>query len=379
MRARVLGTVLGIATLAASSALAQTAGQSTVSLGGVVDLIGRNTQADLTNRDSSGASYLDALRTTLFVDAALQNNVQLHTQFLIYGYGDVFLYGGYVTFKDVAGGPVSFNAGLIPTTIGQWGPRTHSDTNPLVGVPLMWNHETSLFLWEPQAGVADLLAARDTRPQGGVPMVYESWWNTGVEAYGSAGAFDWSLAAITGSPSLPTRDRAKDLPQGTVRLVWNASPALAVGASGFGGTWLWYGLPGITDKSADDKLNYGGGADLTWTMRYLEVHSEYMVERWDHPVLPTLKAQSAYLEAKYKLHPRWYVAARGETFRPDKVRDDSGNLVHWDYPVNRIEYGVGFHPTPGVTIKGVIQSNRFVGGADSLDENHYLIQLSTRF
>jgi hypothetical protein len=59
MRARVFGTVLGLATMAAASAPAQTA-QSTVSLGGVVDLIGRNDQVDVTNRDSSGASYLDA-------------------------------------------------------------------------------------------------------------------------------------------------------------------------------------------------------------------------------------------------------------------------------------------------------------------------------
>src|SRR5262249_23173439 len=93
MRARVLGTMLGIAAMTASTALAEQSAQSTVSLGGIVDLIGRNDEADLTNRDSSGASNLDALRTTLFVDAALQNNVQLFTQFLIYGYGDVFLYG----------------------------------------------------------------------------------------------------------------------------------------------------------------------------------------------------------------------------------------------------------------------------------------------
>jgi hypothetical protein len=313
------------------------------------------------------------------VDAALQNNVQLFTQFLIYGYGDVFLYGGYLRFKDVAGGPVSLNVGLIPTTVGQWGPRAHSDTNPLVGVPLMMNHETSLTIWTPEANVAALLAARDTRPQGGVPMIYESWWNTGVEAYGQVGVFDWSVAAITGSPSLPTRDRNKGIPQGTLRLVWNAAPGLALGASGFGGPYLWYGLPGIDSHDVDRKLNVGAGADMAWTVRYLEIHSEVLYERWEHPVLPTLAATSGYLEAKYKFYPRWYLAGRLETFRPDQVFDDSGNLVHWDYPVNRAEYGVGFHPTPGVTIKGVVQSNRFVGGADSLDENHYIVQLSARF
>jgi hypothetical protein len=363
MSARTLAALAAGAILAPSVAAAAP-GASQVTVGGLVDLVGRNDETDVTNTDSAGASNLDALRTTVFVDAEVDENVQLFTQFVFSGYDDLFLYGAYVRFDEVAGVPVSLNVGLIPSTVGQWGPRAHSDTNPLVGVPLVQNHRTSLTGWALQSTVADLLAARDDRPERGVPMLYDSWWNTGVEACGQAGDFDWSVGALTGSVPMPTRERRKTLPQATGRLVWNRGPALALGASGWVGPYLWDELPAAGGADVEDLLNHGMGVDVTWTLRYLELHSEVFHEAWQHPVLPDLC---------------WYVAGRLEAFHPSEVRDASGNRVRWDYPVRRAEYGLGFRPSPRITVKAVVQSNRFDGGPATFDEDHYVAQLSARF
>lgn len=378
MNARILGA-LSLGALLAASVAAAAPGASQVTVGGLVDLVGRNDEPDVTNMDSGGASNLDALRTTVFLDAAVDENVQLFTQFVFWGYDDLFLYGAYVRFQDLMGGPVSLNVGLIPATVGQWNPRAHSDQNPLVGVPLVQNHRTSLTAWQPQNTVADLLDARDFRPERGMPMLYDSWWNTGVEAYGQVGDFDWSVGALTGSVTMPTRDRNKTLPQATGHFVWHSGPGLAAGVSGWLGPYLFEGLPAVGGADPDDFLNAGAGVELAWTLRYLELHSEVFYESWEHPFLPTLAATSGYLEAKYKLTTRWYAAGRVEAFQPTQIHDEAGSLVYWDYPVRRAEYGVGFRPSPRITVKGVVQSNRFDGGPVEFDEDHYVAQLSARF
>ena len=46
--------------------------------------------------------------------------------------------------------------------------------------------------------------------------------------------------------------------------------------------------------------------------------------------------------------------------------------------MHRVEYGVGFQPRPRMALKAVVQSNRFDGNG-SLDEDHYLLQVSAGF
>jgi len=349
---------------------------------GLADFVVRNvSEEDATNANFRPSSNLDTFRTRLFLDAIVADDVQFFTQLLVSGYADVFLYGAYLRLEDVADAPVSVHLGLIPPTVGTWAARTYSDKNPLVGVPLVYNHHSSL---EPrdsaQSTVDDLLAQRGTRTTRGLPVLYDNCWNTGVEVYGEVGAFDWSVGLLNGSNTLPSRPQEDKLPQGTARLAWYRGPGLQVGVNGWAGPYLpedaqvsWE--PG---KDRDDYLSGGFGYDLYASLRYLELHSELYRAFWEHPELPTLKALSGYLEAKYKVRPRWYAAARFGFFEPDKVADSSGTERHWDHPVHRVEYGVGFKHRPRLTTKAVVQHNRF-DGAGSLDEDHFLLQVSAGF
>ena len=370
--------VMAVGMAALAVAMAPTRGRAEAVVGGLLDLVAHNTEPDRTNRTFSGTSNFDDMRLRLFFDAQLEGDVQLFTQIVVWNYGSVFLYGAYVRFPEVAGTPVNLHVGLIPSTVGNWGPRTYSDENPLIGVPLVQNHHSSLAEGEAQTTVADLLAARDARPQSGVPILYDNCWNTGIEAWGQAGDFDWSVAALSGSVTYPTRTRTRSIPQGTGRLAWNGGPGLVVGASGWVGPWLVPGSPALGNADENDFLNIGGGLDLAWVLRYVEIHSETFVSRWEHPALPDLGAVSGYVEAKYKFLPRWYVAARLDAFQPDRIRDEGGNRVRWDYPVRRAEYGVGFHPSPRITLKAVVQNDRFDGNS-ALDEDHFALQMGARF
>jgi hypothetical protein len=371
MKRRIIGLWSATLLMQANIAAAQ------VSVGGIVDLVARNREADLTNRNFGGSSNLDELRARLFLDAPVDQNVQVFTQLLISGYGDLALVGAYIRFDEFAGSATGLQLGLIPSTVGNWGPRTYSDQNPLVGVPLVQNHHSAFVPDSPQT-VDSLLVERDNRSQGGLPILYDNCWNTGIEWFGQAGEFDWSVAALSGSTTLPTRFRSKDIPQGTGRLAWHRGPAFVLGASGWIGPYLLDDMPGLETRDSSDYLNTGVGMDLAWMLRYVELHAEVYRAGWEHPMLPSLSAVSGYLEAKYKFRPRWHAAARLDAFEPGEIPDGSGGEMAWDYPVRRAEYGVGFRPSPRVMAKAVVQMNRFQGN-DALDEDHYLMQVSARF
>jgi hypothetical protein len=373
-------TLAGLA-LAVTLAPRPAPAQTEVQISGLADVLFRNRgQDDATNVNFTGASNLQTLRLRLFLDAVVSDGIQVFTQGLFARY-DFLLYAAYVRFEDIGGSPVSAHLGLIPTTVGTFAPRTYSDRNPLVGVPLLYNHHSVLQPGAPQGSVDELLAMRDTRSHWGLPVIYDNCWNTGAEVYGQVGAFDWSLGLLSGSVSQPTRDQQKQVPQATGRLAWYSGPGLVIGLNGYWGPYLLDDEPGITypdGRSNRDYTNGGVGYDLYWSSRFLEVHSEAFWALWEHPQLPDLKAVSGYVEAKYKFVPRWYAAVRLGGFEPAEVRNSAGELHPWDYPVRRAEYGLGFKPTPRVTTKLVAQHNRFQGNA-GLDEDHYLLQISTAF
>jgi hypothetical protein len=348
-----------------------------IALSGLADFVARNNEDDVTNENFRPTSNLDMSRTRLFVDAPVDEHITFFTQFLI-SHNDFFIYGAYLRFEELGGSPVNLHAGLIPSTVGNWAPRTYSDRNPLVGVPLVWNHHTSLNVHEAQTSVEQLRIDRNTRTNAGLPVLYDNCWNSGMELWGETGAFDWSVGMLTGSTTLPMRERDKDLPQVTGRLGWSRGPGLVVGASGWTGPYLPKDSPALDGGDSKDFLNSGGGIDLSWTHRKVEVHSEVMRSVWEHPHLPHLAVTSGYLEGKVKVSTRWYVASRLGFLEPNRVRDSTGGKVRWDYPVHRAESGIGFRAAPRVTVKAVAQINRFVG-TDAFDSDNYLLQLSAGF
>lgn len=372
MRSPCVAAVLGGLFLAAAPVRAE------VAISGLADLLVRNNQEDHTNVNFRPTSNLDETRVRLFLDAEVSPGIQFFAQFLLSNYNDFFIYGAYLRFEEVGGTPVNVHAGLLPSTVGNWAPRTYSDRNPLVGVPLVWNHHTSLRMREEQT-LPDLLAARDTRSSGALPLLYDNCWNGGVELWGQAGPFDWSVGLLNGSTSYPDRDRQKDVPQITTRVAWARSPEFNLGVSGWTGPYMRDDTVALGGRNTNDFLNSGGGVDLAWTHRRVEIHSEAVFQSWEHPTLPRLSAVAGYVEAKVGLAARWFAASRAGFVQPSEVDDGAGGRARWDYPVRRVESGVGYRVAPRVTMKGVVQVNRFDGGPSSLDTEHYVVQVSAGF
>jgi hypothetical protein len=350
-----------------------------VTVSGLADFVLRNRgEDDLVNTSFGGQSPFDPIRIRLFFDANVSDNTSVFVQFLTDEF-EPSLYGAYARFENIAGSSMGVQAGLIPNTVAAWGERTYSDKNPLIGIPLMQVHHTALMPYAPQATVDELLEARDMRSQYGLPLLYDNCWNTGLEVFSTVGEVDLSAAMLSGSVTEPTRTQEKDIPQGTAKVSWSPSPAWRVGVSGFYGPYFVEGMVGLDPgQESQDFPNSGVVGDFYWGSRWVDVYAEGMICEWQHPQLPDLTASSAYGEVKYKFMPKWYVAGRFDFIDFGEVTDSTGREVPWDYPVSRIEYGIGFKPRPRVILKAVGQHNRFED-AEQYDSDHYAGQLSLAF
>ncbi len=366
--------------LAALLLMSGRAAWAQVSVGGLVDVVLKNSNNDdVTNLTFRKFSNFHSSRVRLFFDAAPAEDMEVFTQILVDGYA-FQLYGAYLRFNRIGGSQINAQIGIIPHPIGLWAPRTYSNVNPLIGTPLLYNFHSAFVPGGETAvrTVADLLALRDARSSSGLPLIYDACWNTGVEIYGQTGKLSYSLGLMTGSVSKPTTEQSKDSPQLTTHLTYELSPRITIGGSAFYGTYLMEGayndaLP--AGAEFNDYINAGVGYELHYLGRYLEIYSESFYSYWDHPYLDQLKLYSGYVDAKYKFKPGWYVAGRYGFYEPGKLIDSGGESQNWDYPVRRIEAGVGYHPNRATVIKLVAQLNDFKSN-DLLDSELYALQLA---
>ncbi len=376
MRVLFIGSILVALGIASAS-------EAQVKVSGLSDFVVKNNSSeDYFNGGWKGTSNFHTLRTRLFFDAPIGENSGLFVQALFDQYY-FSLYGAYARFGNLAGKYLNLNVGLIPLTVGSFGGRTYSDQNPLIGTPLLYNYHSSYSSSGPDTlhTIAQLLEEREDRPADGMPIIFDAYWNTGAELYGSAGKLDYSLGVLTGSVSHPTYEQYKNIPQFTTHLVYYFAPGFVLGTSAFYGPYLAEDLYSDSLPTGDKYSSYingGIGYEFYGVYRYLEIRSESFYAYWQNPYLPTLKVTAGYLEAKYKLIPGWYVAGRYDFYQPARLSTPGGGLEHWDYPVNRFEVGIGYHVTRQALLKLVGQFNRVPEEPD-MNFDLFALQISVRY
>ena len=178
---------------------------------------------------------------------------------------------------------LAIHGGKLLSPVGAFGRRRFSNVNPLIGRP-------------------------DTYPPS---------YPLGVMVSGTLGAFDYRLAAVDEPPSdpryLPAPGQALR-PAGAIGLRLGAP--LRVGLSGMHGPYLGNqdtvrnNLPAGT--SHDDYLGTSVGVEAHFSIGYLDAYGEFLWTRYEVPTAGDVDGRGWYLEAKYTLSPRIFVAARAE-------------------------------------------------------------------
>ncbi len=357
----------------------------------LVDVVAHNTSAkNVSNFTFFGQSNFDAVRVRLFLEKKVSDRVEVFTQFLSNNANAPRVYGAYVRIKS-GNRWGNLEAGLIRPPFGSWGPRTYSDKNPLIGIPLASSYHTALIVYKNalQKSPAELLSYRGqggnpAPPYGvssGLPLTYDNCWNSGFLVFGGDGKFDYTLGALAGSLSNPAIELNRSRPQLSGRMGFTPTLGLTMGGSFAYGPYLTKenqtDLPPETSPNDYNQTLFGW--DLSFERGKFIGHSEAIYNRWIHPhVSEPLNVYSGYLEGVYKFATQFFLAARYDRMEFSKIADPAGGESVWDYPLYRIETGLGYRFDRSVTIKLVGQLTRFPG-QPQLNDDILATQISTSF
>jgi hypothetical protein len=203
----------------------------------------------------------------------------------------------------------------------------------------------------------------------GLPMVNTSRWDTGVQAHGVNGKFEWTGSITAGSLSDPRFRDNNGGRQLAGRVVARPTPAFAFGASASRGAWLNRAVDASIAgrESGDQSRQLAFGGDAEFSSGRILVRGEAIRSTWSMPPIATLRlteplvATSMLVEARYKIAPGLYVAGRGDRIDFGWIGGSQGPGT-WESRTWRVETGLGYSITRNTQVKAAWQLNDRNGG-----------------
>lgn len=285
-------------------------------------------------------------------------------------------FAAYVRWRPFSRVPLDVQAGRIPPTFGAFGRRLYSNDNPLIGYPLAYQYLISIRGDAIPATPDDLLRMRargwessfpvgSPTPRPGVSIVNGFQWDTGVQVRIGNERAQAALAVTNGSLSRPRVDDDNGGKQVAGRLQVRPAFGLVIGVSAARGAWLHRSVEALVAPGQDEAAQRTLGVDAEYSRDHWIVRGEVLRSTWDMPGVASpaealdLTATSGWLEGRYRLTPRFYVAARADRLTFSRIRGTlfNGSPTPWDAPVSRIEAGGGWYLQRNLVARAVVQRN----------------------
>ena len=379
---RVGRALLPLAMLAVTAGAA--AGQ--IEISGQLDLIGKVRSDTLgMNTAFRGDSPYNAARLRLYARHWINDRIGIFTELLFDFGADPRVNGAYMVINELGGQSwPNTRIGVAPNVIGSFGQRsTYFNSNPLVGVPLVWQYRTNLDA--SGTATAASLTSITREPGFSLPILYDSCWNLQWEILGEIGSFEYSLAMTPGSPSNPIKSMYVPGSTGMARVGYVPLPGLRLGISGAYGPYLSEPEPDsggnlpYTQDPQDFKQSLLG-ADLEYQHGPMILFSEVYGVRYEAPQInDDLQALGGYAELRYDFLPGWYMAGRvgGLFFNEIEVDPVAGTTASWDHDTRRLEVTLGYRLAREVLVK--LDWQRTTVPVDDIAQNLFALQVSSVF
>ncbi|MBP7775515.1 MAG: hypothetical protein KA371_00120 [Acidobacteria bacterium] len=252
----------------------------------------------------------------------------------------------YLRLALVKNGRLNLVAGKSATLVGNWVARHYSWDNPLINAPLPYENVTIMWdRWTPSSPEEFLgYLHQPDRKADMLPMIWGPVYATGLSALGTAGRWDYGVEVKNAGLSSRPADwdagaTGWHRPTVSGRAGFRPSAAWNIGLSLSQGHYLT-GDPGQTLLSGarlGDFHQTTIGQDLGYAHGHLQLWSEVFWSQFEVQRVGRLTTSAYYVEGKYKLTPRLFVALRwGQQF----FSDVGG--TPWDGPASRSEVALGY-------------------------------------
>lgn len=303
-------------------------------------------------------------RVTLFLDS------QLGDKFYFFGQarfdrgfdpGDRPLQGRLeeyaLRFTPWEDGRFNLQAGKFATIVGNWVPRHLSWENPFINAPLPYETITPVSDADLPLRAAQLLEPI-TEKYDYNPLIWGPNYTTGFSIAGRLNQVDAAVevknAPLTSRPeSWSATAIGFDHPTVSGRAGWRPNVMWNLGLSASDGAYLrpeaQAALP--AGRSIGDYHQSLLGQDVSFAWRHLQIWAEFYEARWDIPRVGAADTFSYYIEAKYKVSPRFFTALRWNQQFYSTVRDETGKEFAWGRDLWRTDAALGFRPTAHTQLK----------------------------
>ena len=349
------------------------AAQTPLKISGSADLLA-GTGADTRglNKNFRGDSPWSAVRARVFAQRWLTEKAGFFAEALYDPGSGPRLTGAYVVLNDIADRDwLDVRAGLAPSLIGNFGMRSsYFNANPLIGVPLVWQHRTTLDN-SGLATAADMVRRREQNIIS-LPILYDACWNMQWEVMGEVGKMEYSVGLTPGSASNPVAGTTEPGVQVMTRIGYAPIDNFRLGASAAYGPYI----AGPNRDPATKTTSYPGGRsdydqklvglDAEYGAGKVKLFAEGYVSRWEAPLIAEdLTSASAYVEGRYDFLPAWFAAARVDGMTFSKIAPAAGAApVGWDDDLVQVETSLTYRWARELHVRADWQHTRFLTGLE---------------
>ncbi|HXY40569.1 MAG TPA: hypothetical protein VEQ10_12920 [Vicinamibacteria bacterium] len=276
---------------------------------------------------------------------------------------------------------VDLQAGLVPPVFGAFARQRYGYDDPLPSLPLVYQYLTILRYDSVPARAEDLVLRRGrgwevaypvgaSDPETGLPVIAGERYDTGVQLRLGRAPVSAALALTQGSLSYPLVHDINGGKQVSARVAFTPGPALVVGVSAASGEWLSRDLVAVVPAGSSwpsGRRQDALGVDVQWSAGYWVLRGEAVWSRWGMPAIAEtlitepLPALGAFAEARYKIRPGLYAAARLEHLGFGSIDSALGRQT-WEANVSRVEAGLGWTPLRHLLLKASWQHDQRDGG-----------------
>ena len=390
-----------------ASVQAQTA--PVFNVGGIVQTTWQKSGAGDTPLRLNGGNASFVMLGTALLQARVNERLTVFSEIQTVRGFNLNLYALSAVYRATSNEAVQIEAGKFLAPFGSFLHRRYASENPLIDYPLTYNYRTALSPFLLPRTNAALLAARGRghqlhydhpagalgkrseiqktadhipTPNWGLKVVSREVYLTGAQWFGSIQrTVSYALAVANGALSNPVDVNDGNGVQFLARL--RVTPI-----SGFDAGVSFSSAPYLNKSAVQEELKSAGmraesfrqsvfSADLAFSRGQAALFAEILHNRWATPFLvEPLDLWGSYIEAKYTLRPRIFVAGRWSRLKFSKIAD-AGDLDQdgqfseaWDFDVDQIELGLGYRVNRNAMIKATYEFNRTreIPGGDPSDD-----------
>jgi hypothetical protein len=322
-------------------------------------------------------SALRRIRAGLAVSAAPTRRLALLTEFRAETGGHAEAYAYYVRVTPWPGHPIDVQAGKVPPVFGTFSRRGYPQDNPLIGDPLVYQYLTSARSDALPATPSDILRMRgrgwrasypvgNPTPGAGMPLVAAFDWNLGIQARVGLRPVELNVAWTPGNLSWPEDVERPGHGEFSGRLAVKPAPGAVFGVSAARGTFVvQQAFDALPPEHREGGRQSAFGIDAEYASGHVVLRAELVFNRWLMPAAASppldLDTLGGYAEARYRVLPSLYVAARAERLAYGDITAETVTAP-WEARVTRVELGGGYSMSRRSRLKAVYQLNVRDGG-----------------